>query len=230
MVSSDVQYEFESTDKTLRSLAQELKHPLCIIARQAEAGGEASLDSIQRVAEHSLALIDSYLLTAQTEYGQIALDLTPMGLGSVFHDVSHRLRPLAAVKVSRVVVDNRACQPVMTHRLALTSILVALADIVMHRDSETPELILRSYKTNKGSIGVGVFSKQNITSQDLRRALQLQGRAQMPMAKLSNRSGVSLAIADGLCRAIGGSLEVKKMGKLTGLATVLPKSDQLVLV
>lgn len=230
MASSNDQFEFYTPEQTLRSLAQELKHPLCLIARQAEAGHEEVLDNILKVSEHSLALIDSYLLTAQTEYGQVALDLSPMSLGSVFHDVKHKLRPLAHAQSSKVIVDNRAGQPVMTHRLALSSVLVSLADILMHKESEHQEVILRSFKTNTGDIGVGVFSSQPVSAEDVRRGLELQGRAHMPLGKFSNRSGVSLAIADGLCRAIGGELEVKRMGKHTGLTTILPKSDQLALV
>lgn len=216
-------------ERTLRALALELKRPLTTIARRAELGGPQAADEITDIAERSLALVDSYMLMAQTEYGQVALDLEPLGLGSVLHTVSHQLRSRVSSNTI-VVVDDRAHEPVMSNRQALTSAMSAIADMLCEDTTQSAEerrLVLRSYKSANGGIGIGVFSSKPLASVELKKALELQGQAQMPLAGVSSRSGVSLLIADCLCRAVGGSMEVKRMGQLTGLATLLPKSEQL---
>jgi hypothetical protein len=217
---------FDEPERTLRALALELKRPLTNIARRAELGGTESSVEILDIAERSLALIDSYLLMAQTEYGQIALALEPLGLGSVLHEVAYRLRP-RFVSGASIIIDDRAHSPVMTNRLALTSAVVACVDMLSEDVGLNKQVILRSYKSSGGRIGVGVFTDKSLSAEEVKKALELQGRAQMPLSSVSSRSGVSLVIADCLCRAVGGSLKVKRMGKLIGLATLLPKSEQL---
>lgn len=219
-------------ERTLRALALELKRPLTTIARRAELGGPQATDDIMDIAERSLALVDSYLLVAQTEYGQVALDLEPLGLGSVLHSVSHQLRARVP-RHTTIVIDDRAHEPVMSNRQALTSAMSAIADMLCedtNQSTEDRQVVLRSYKSTNGGIGIGVFSNKSLSSAEVKKALGLQGRAQMPLAGVSSRSGVSLLIADCLCRAVGGSMEVKRMGQLFGLATLLPKSEQLSLV
>lgn len=232
MGTDDIQNFRQLTDQdtSLRSLAYELKQPLIRIARQAELRDSGELGSIQRTAEQALRLVDTYLLSAQAEYGQLSLDLAPESTGSVLYDVSYLLH--AETHGLSLIVDNRAHEPVMTHRPALISILNVFGATLLglERSNSRAELTLRSYKTRAGAVGVGIFSDAALTAADLRQALELQGRAHMPMARLSNSSHVSLSLADGLCRAIGGTLEVKHMGRLNGLVTELPRSEQLALV
>jgi hypothetical protein len=221
-----------SQDMTLRGLAFELKNPLINIARLAELNDADSYDDIQHTAEQSLQLIDSYLLNAQTEYGQTMLDLEPVSIGSVLYDVSSRLGIPAKYKNASLVLDDRTNELVMTHRPALTSALYVFGKTIMgFNDSNLhQEITLRGYKTRRGRLGIGLFSKSPISKTDLTDALKLQGTAHMPMSRISSESHVSLAIADGLCRAIGGKMTVKHMGGLSGLATELPPSEQLAFV
>lgn len=122
----------------------------------------------------------------------------------------------------------------MTHRPALTSLVAIFANTVLSFAGDTPlmrkQLILRGYKTREGKLGIGVFSDQPINETDLLQALALSGEAHMPLSRLSHASHVSLAIADSLCAAIGGAMKVKRMGKLSGLVTELPRSEQLALI
>lgn len=210
----------DNQDMSLRSLAYEIKQPLIRIARASERGHACELESIQQTAEQTLRLIDTYLLSAQADYGQVALDLSPESTGSILYDAAYQLRTITPL------IDNRNHEPIMTHRAALISVL-NMCSSALHDFGK--ELTLRSYKTASGGIGVGVFTDTDLSVSDLRRALDLQGRAPMTVASFSG-SGVSLAIADSLCTAIGGSLTVKRMGSLSGLVTELPRSEQLALV
>ena len=223
--------QFGGEETSLRGLAFELKNPLINIARQAELGDQESYLNIQQTAEQALMLIDSYLLNAQTEYGQIMLDLAPASIGSVLYDVSTQLRTQASQRNFSLVLDDRTCEPVMTHRPALTSILSVFGSSLMGLDSTSRrEMVLRGYKTRTGKLGVGMFTKAKISQMDIKRALDLQGRAHMPFSGVNARTHVSLAIAGGLCRAVGGEMTVKHMGGLSGLATELPRSEQLAFV
>ena len=225
--------ESEYLNESLQALAHELKNPLINIASFAELGGEASLQKIQTTAEDSLMLIDSYLLSAQAEYGQSLLALSPVSLGSVLYDTSNLLRNTAQKHNVSLVIDDRTQDLVMTHRKALTSIMTVFGKTLINsnENGHHHEVVLRGYRTRAGNLGVGLFTSNNRISQDdLSRAMGLRGRARMPLARNNAYSNISLSIADGLCRAIGGKLSVKHMGKLSGLSTELPQSEQLALI
>lgn len=225
--------QFTDMDTSLRSLTYELKQPLIRIARQAELGDASELESIKATAEQALRLIDSYLLNAQAEYGQVALDLSPESTGSILYDVQQLLRLQSSARPVSFTVDNRTTDLIMTHRTALTSILNVFGTTLIGLSNDTgrnTELTLRSYKTKGGSIAVGIFSRAALSRMDLHQALALQGKAHMPLSRLNSSVHISLAIADGLCKAIGGALTVKHMGALSGFATELPRSEQLSLV
>lgn len=212
--------------RSLRALAYELKSPLINIARQAELGESAELEQIQQTAEQALALIDSYLLSAQAEYGQLNLRLEPVNPGSVLYDASSQLRYLAKERGVELVLEDRIHELVMAHRGALVVVLAAFGRLLMPVSGHS-EMILRSYKTRDGALGVGVFTDADLSQDDLRRAMELQGKANMPLAGINSQAHVSLGIAERLCQAMGGGMIVKKTGKLRGFATQLPRSEQL---
>lgn len=217
----------DSSDKAVRALAFELKQPLISIARLAELNDDKSAENIQYMAEQTLMLIDSFLLHAQSEYGQLALDLAPANIGSVLYEVNMQMRVTAQKNNFSILVDDRTQEPVMTNRPALTSILRVFSAALISNESDRRQIVMRGYKGKNGRIGVGVFTDSKLTISDLKRALELQGSAHMPLSTLNDKTHVSLAIADGLCKAIGGVMSVKHMGRLSGLATELPRSEQL---
>ena len=226
------EYTDNNQDQALRALAFELKNPLITIARRAELNDPSNFQPIQETAEQALQLIDSYLLNASTEYGQTSLELTPTSVGSVLYDVSAELRSFALRRNVDFVIDDRTQHLVMTHRLALMTVLKSFANtLVGSSDSKQyREVHLKRYKTRGGKLGIGLFTEQKLNQGDLNRAMYLQGKAHMPLSVLSSTANVSLHIADGLCRALGGEMTVKHMGKLSGLATELPRSEQLAFV
>lgn len=216
-------------ESALRGLAFELKNPLVNIARQAELADEGGFAAIQQTAEQTLMLLDSYLLNAQSEYGQVMLDLEPANIGSVLYDVSVKLRSQAKRNNIELLLDDRTTEQVMTHKKALSSVLSVFGSSLM-QITENRQLVLRGYKTRAGLLGVGMFAKAKLSQADIDKALELQGRAHMPFASASSTAHVSMAIAGGLCRAVGGRMKVKHMGGMSGLATELPPSGQLAFV
>ncbi|MBI5357307.1 HAMP domain-containing histidine kinase [Candidatus Saccharibacteria bacterium] len=99
---------FSTPYQLLGSLAHELKNPLTLIARKAELEalniGESAFSELQDTAERTLKLIDSYLLMAQSEYGQVKLPIETIGVGSVIYEVLQELGPVA--EKNRVLIST----------------------------------------------------------------------------------------------------------------------------
>jgi hypothetical protein len=222
--------DFTGFDQGSLALMRELKQSLYQIARRAELGNH-SLDTIRKQAEVSLKLIDSYLMSALSEHGQVQLDLSPMAIGSVMHETAVDLRLNTLIRRD-IQIEANAHKPVMTNRGALQGLLSTITQAmseVARKKNET--LYMRSFVAKCGDVGVGVFAENNnLTAADLHVALNLSGNTHMALPKHSAKSGVMLTIADSLARALGGTLEVKRMGKYRGFATTLPQSSQLSLV
>lgn len=213
-------------DRGSISLLRELQHALYEIARQAEVGGDDALHRIQLRADQSLRLIDSYIISTQVEAGQTQLELSPYGIGSIMHETAHELR---AFNGSTPLVQARAAQPVMTNYDLLKSFLFSMGQFIS--DAANSPLVLRSFATQSGKIGVGVFAENfDVSSKELKQAIDMSGQSLMPMAQHSQRSGIMLVLAGSLARALGGELHVKRMGNFRGFATTLPKSQQMSLV
>jgi hypothetical protein len=207
-------------------LLRELQHALYEIARQAELGNEGSLAKVQLRAEQSLRLVDSCMISSQVEMGQIQLNLSPYGVGSIMHEAAHDLRLLTG---NGVLVHAGVNQPVMTNAELLKNLLYSAGNFIF--DAVKAPVFLRSFPTKNGSVGVGVFAKNfSISPKDLRNALDNSSSAYMPMAQHSQRSGVMLLLADTLAQTLGSELEVKRMGSYRGFAATLPPSRQLSLV
>lgn len=225
-------YEPSQEDMTTRALAYELKNPLINIARRAELADPAALEDIQLMAEQSLSLIDSFLLTAQTEYGQVALDLEPASVGSILYDAAALMRHYSKRNNITLILDDKTRETVMTHRPAISAVLNVFGNIIMSikKPDRHNEVVLSGYRTRDGSTGVGIFSDISFSQKDLDNALALQGKAHMPLANLSSSAHVSLIIADNLCRALGGGLKVKRIGGRSGLTTDMPISVQLAFI
>lgn len=224
---SDVNVSF---DKQSMALIRELKSSLYEIARRAELG-KHSANAIQLQAELSLKLIDSYILSAMSEHGQLALEMQPLALGSVMHEAAHETRKTS--QATEIVVEAHALSPVMTHRTALSGFLAMASNVLeeIRQNSGAGKLVFRSYSERSGKIGVGVFiENDSLSAVDLRAALLLSGSSQMALSRHSAGSGVMLSVADTLASALGGCMQVKRMGNLRGFATCLPKSTQLSLV
>lgn len=226
-------------DQLLKSLAKELKNPLTLIARQAELeamqSDEKAFDSIRQAAEHSLKLVDSYLVMAQSEYGQVQLPLENIGVGSLIYDVVQEINPYA--KQHKILIESDVQEHlVMTHSLGLRTALWCLFKFVFdssaasEKDHGHSRVLIRAKKHGKEQVNVSIMGNVNISASDLTLARKMQGKSHLALSVHSQTSGVQMAIADILASSIGGGLGVAKSGQLRGLSLSLPKSQQLQLV
>lgn len=226
-------------EQLLRSLARELKNPLTLIARQAELefmhSEEKSFDSIRQAAEQSLKLVDSYLIMAQSEYGQIQLPLENLGVGSIIYDVVQELNPYA--KKHKIILESSIQDSlILTNNLGLRTTLWCLIKHVLDNSSldedkmSARRVLVKAKKQDKDNISVSILGDMNITKGDLALARKMQGRSHLALSVHSQNSGVQIAIADILASSIGGGISATKNGGLKGIMLNLPKSQQLQLV
>lgn len=224
-----------SQDRLLSSLARELKNPLILMARQAELAGKSSSDpafsSIRETAENTLKLIDSYLLMARSEYGQQALPLEAIGIGSAIYDAVKDLRISAGEQKIDFVTDIKDAY-VMANREGLSAIIRCLSEIALTQDNQENfrRLVKIKVRSERQKVSVAILSNQlDITDSELEAATKLQGISHLADAKISD-SGIRLAIADMLARSFGTTLSARKVDGLKGFGFDLNCSRQLQLV
>lgn len=228
-----------SSEQILGSLARELKQPLTYIARRAELSAieneyPDALAAINESAMNALMLIDSYLLSARSEYGQQSLPLEPVGLGGILYDVAHALSQMAKNRQCTIEVLAGNAGPVMAHPEGLRAALTCLASQLILCDPEEPSsrtIRLNAYKQYAHEPIAAVFDPAiPLNHRDIKAARQLQGVSHMALGKRSGSSGIHLAIADSLALSIGSRLRVVKHQGISGFGLQLIKSEQLQLV
>lgn len=226
----------ESTEVAglLRVIAEQLRLPLCLIARQAELGqltGEASLKDLSVVhvqATAALTLVESYLLGLQLMQSQTTLELEPVSVSALLVDIAHELDGFA--KQHDTKLDLRIggrFAPVMAHRQGLKAALLALTYGLLEANVISGDkVVLAVHRTPKGIV-TGVYGNfENCNSESWRRALNLMGKASQPIAAVPN-NGAMLFIAHTILRAMSSKLRPGIYLKDRGLATTLHTSQQL---
>lgn len=227
---------FASPDQLLSSLVNELKSPLILIARQAESEKESAkkteFEAIQKAAEKTLQLIDSYLLMAQAEYGQRALTLEPIGVGSVIYEVATDIAPYAKAREVDFSIDVKDAH-VMANRQGLKAVLMCLSELFIEQNSDEEKhrkKVRIETRRENHNVAVSVLSSElEITNKDLELARRMQGNSHLANGKMPD-SGIRLAIADVLINSLGSSLQVRQINGLKGLNFELAGSKQLQLI
>lgn len=219
--------------KILNSLASELKRPLILIAREAELNkvraDKNHFQSIQETAEKTLKLIDSYLLMAQSEYGQQLLPVESFGIGSVIYSVAEEIRPIAK-KANVDVVLNVSDAPVMANREGLKATIWCLTDMVLAQTSSEQNSGVIEINTRKSTSGVkiSVLSKSmKVKNSELQKAQRNLGKTHMALSSSSSESGVRLAIASLLGESLGTRLQAVRSNHTQGIGFNLDLSSQL---
>lgn len=225
------------------AMAEELKMPLQHIARQAELQqlspshlSVAGLQDIQASADMTLQLLDSYLLSLRLSlHPDVGLRLEPVSLSAVLHDTAAELRHVAgAYGVDLELHTQGRYEPVLAHRQALQSALVALGYAVIEAlpaaGVRNQHLRLATHRTRTGIVA-GVYGElDGLTPQLYRRGRQLHGHARQPLVTVLPGSGAGVFVADAILQAMSSRLRVGRYMKLPGFAVTLPASEQLQLV
>ncbi len=223
----------------LRSVAEQLKLPLTIIARRAELGemlGEAGVTDFAAMrlqATLALGLVDSYLLGLQLADGQTQLDIEPVSVSSLLVEAAHELQAVAKqYDVHIEVALAGKYGPVMANRRGLKAALMSLGYALLGAQptAEKRRMVLAAHRTAHG-ITAGMYGPfDGLNAGSWRQALTLVGKARQPFGTLSGDGGAGLFVAETILQAMETRLRVGKHDNRYGLATTLQPSQQLCLV
>ncbi len=228
-----------ATNDLLASVAEQLKVPLTVIARQAELSqltDDIQLEAAAKVrtqAEAALQLVDSYLLGLQLMREQLTLELEPVSVSSTLVDTAHTLSRFAQHYDVEIEVEVAGrYEPVMAHargfRAALLSLGYSLVEAqAASEDKQARRLRLATHRTPHGIIA-GVYGPyEELNSAQWRAALKLCGNAAQPYSKLSAGPGAGLFVADTILRSMNTKLRVGHHARQQGLAATFCPSRQL---
>lgn len=241
--AQDLYLDNSRYEQLFLAMAEELKLPLQHIARQAElqqlqsaAGLATGLQDIQASADMTLQLLDSYLLSLRLSLQpETSLQLEPVSLSAVLHDTAAELQHIAAnYGVTLTLHVQGRYEPVLAHRQALQSALVALGYAVIEALPATgvkrQHLQLATHRTKQGIVA-GVYGELDaLTPQLFRRAQQLHGHVRQPLVGTLPGSGAGVFVADTILAAMASRLRAGRFMKLPGFAVTLPASEQLQLI
>lgn len=255
-VTLDVRPE---ADELLVSVAEQLKVPLAIIARQAELGtlGEAAgLDAatIATQADAALLLVDSYLLGLELLRTQTQLELEPVSVSSLLVDTAHDLQGFAHQYGVEVIVETAGRYgPVMSNSRGLKAALLSLGFALVEAQAAAepsgqmggiappalhgaqppgkhPRVLLAAHRTPHGIVTGMYGTHHTVSAEAWRRAQALCGRAKQPFMELAGGSAAGLFVADAILRSMDSRLRVGRYLRHGGLAATLQPSRQLQLV
>jgi hypothetical protein len=222
----------------LLAVAEQLKVPLTIIARQAELGGiveqPGSMQLVRTQADAALQLVDSYLLGLELLRGQTVLELEPVSVSSTLLDAAHALTGFAKQYGVDIAVDVPGAQPlVMAHSRGLYAALLSLGFGLIEAPAldagrrHAPRLTLAARRTPHGIIA-GVYGSNNaLHASAWYKALQLCGRAPQPFTGLSAGTGAGLFVAHTILKSMESGLRVGARHRERGLAATFKTSQQL---
>ncbi len=231
---------FSSQDKLLFALAEQLKVPLIQISRSAELarndGGEISLTNIENIADSTLQLVDSFLLSIRLHEAGDELSLIPVSLAAVLNDAAHKLAKITNSGICDIELHVAGKYgPIMAHPAGLSAALINLGqtfiDVQSQRElTKRPVIKLAAHRTRSG-ISAGLFSDINGLSNEMfTRSKNMYGKSRQPLAQLSAHNSAGIFIADSLLETMSSGLRVAHHQKLTGLAATFSPSQQMALV
>lgn len=230
---------FVEPDGVLAAVAEQLKVPLTVIARQAELAevadypGMQGAEIIRAQSMAALTLVDSYLLGLALLREQTRLELEPVSVSSLLVDTAHELERYAHhYGVHLELITAGKYGPVMSHarglKAALLSLGFALVEAQAAGDQRKPRrLQLVAHRTPQGIVAGLYGDYESLYTKYWRSALELVGRAQQPFTVLGSGSGAGLFVADAIFRSMHTSLHVGRYRRLSGLAATLQPSRQL---
>jgi hypothetical protein len=237
-----IQSDFSGAqDVLLRSIAEQIKLPLMYIARQAEfSRGEEtvpreSFDVMHTNADMALRLVDSYILGLDLAKKQMELELEPVPLSALLHDVAHDLVPIAQQHNTDIelVLSGRYGQ-VMAHNQGLIAALYSLGSVlaeVCSEDKGRGRLRIAAHRSSKGIVaGMYIDGAPSLQTTMYQARKMRTHHTRQPFAQLSSSTGAGIFVADIILASMNARLRAGRYHGKNGLAMTLQPSKQLQLV
>lgn len=239
----DITSNFDDISQSvvLRSVAEQLKTPLMIIARQAELQYRTNqtvspeeVKATQTQADIALRLVDSYLLGLDLIDQQMEIALEPVPIAALLYDIAHELTPIAKQNNTTIELDVAGKYgQIMGHAAGLRAALYGLGSVMSEipLDTSLRSIKIAAHKRPTGIV-VGVYSgaaEQMQSALAGARQAQKQYRRQS-LVGMSSGSGAGVLVADAIFSAMNTSLRAGRYKKKQGFAATFMQSQQLQLV
>jgi signal transduction histidine kinase len=159
-VSGEAPEQWVESSQLLRSVAEQLKLPLAVIARNAElmqlqGVGLNFAELLQVQTRVAMTLVDSYLLGLELAERQSRLDLEPVSISSLLVETAHELSLYARhYNVDLQVALGGKYGPVMAHHKGLRAALLSLgfALVAAQPEQGKRKLVLAAHRTPHGGV------------------------------------------------------------------------------
>jgi len=232
-VTSSRQFE---EDNLLKMIIEQLKLPLLHIARQtalARYGTLTNYGDINSIAEMSIRMIDSYLLT-KGQNSQLGLQLEPVSISSVLHEAANNLYNLAKMYNCSIELElSGRFAPVMSQKSKLEAAFTMLgysyieANLSNSLKDVSGRIILSGYRSSRGTVA-GIFSPQlEISNDSFRRSINSVNKTRQSMPEMTQSTGAGIFIANSILNGLATKLKVAHYKHTSGLAATLTPSQQL---
>lgn len=186
-------------------------------------------ESLNTNAQRLQSMLDGLLLAMNSLEHPDQLQLTPLNVSSVLHDVRQNLRPLAHSYHCEIDFQTtRSLVPVHANYQALKHSVGSLLDtMVQSSESEVIELLAHH---QGGKVMITLRDRgQSLSHATIDSMLERLGTTVIPSSHLPS-SGFALYVAHNLVRSMNGSLHVQQQKDRRAVSFVLPKSEQLSLI
>jgi len=223
------------------SLVEQLSRPMLQINQLAELAENATATELEEqwqvvraITNASLQLVENYALSLRLHGKLTKLELEPLAISSLLYDTAHVLTPFAKQYGVRLELDlSSRLQPILADRSVLQSAMTSLGQVFILASAEGDEVGAVSLAAHRSRYGVvaGMYGKhQQLSTDSLRRAHAMQGKARQPLQRLVSGPATGVFVAESLLQTLSAHLHVARFHNLTGLAATLPASSQLQLV
>lgn len=217
-------------------MAQELKVPLMHVKGISELLRQGIDDEAVRneqyvrlglSTERMLRLIDAYIFTEQIVAKRLSLEIEPVNVAQIAHQVVADLKPLALrYETSLSLTITKAMHPAAINSVALTHALYGLLDVAIR--STQSEVIAVSVQHKGGDVVVAIFDDGDpISSTAIKGITKRLGVTFQPSKHFAAGTGLSIYVADCLTEAMGALFAMQhKSGKRT-ISVTMQQSSQL---
>lgn len=233
--------QLNSQERLFLGLAEQLSRPFLTLSHLSELAmsddPERALEHwqmVQTIANSSLQLVESYALSLRVHGKVTPLAFEPVTVSSLLYDTASSLAPLARQYGVEVELDTGPrVQPILADRSVLHSAMTSLGQVFITSQAEAEERLpvrLSAHRSRYGVVAGLYGGSTNLSTDSLRRARAVQGRARQPMQQLVSGPAAGVFVADSLLQALASRLHVARYQSMTGLAATLQPSAQLQLV
>jgi signal transduction histidine kinase len=202
--TADVSHELRTPLAGLRSILE-----VCRSRPRDSAAYESALDDCHAVTDHMQAMVQSLLLLARSDAGQISLDLRDVDLVQVITDAWRLFESRAEAGQVHVSLTFPPTSPACTDPDKLQIILYNLFDNALSYIDEGGHFRIALRSDCKFAVLEIVNSGSAIRAEDVPHLFDRFWRADPSRTESSVHCGLGLSICDRLTKLLGGTITIQ---------------------